>query len=217
MRFFFLVALFFPSGLFAQGFQFEWAGQLSGHSHVESESIVVANSGDSYTTGTYRDTADFDPGSGTLNLTTTLFSSNQLFIEKLDASGQLIWVKNIEAAINSFRPHIAIDNGDTYVAGRYTFTNGDIDPGPAEHIIDASNDAVMIKLNDDGEIIWVKNMAVGDGGAQTPTAIEVDTARNVIAIGDLSGAADFDPGSDTLLMVEDSGNVFIQKLDIDRS
>ena len=48
---------------------FVWAKQLGGTAQDRGESIVVDVYGNVYTTGWFEGTADFNPGSGTYNLT----------------------------------------------------------------------------------------------------------------------------------------------------
>ncbi|MBL0073076.1 MAG: hypothetical protein IPP34_15270 [Bacteroidetes bacterium] len=48
-------------------------------------------SGSIYVAGTFYQSADFDPGSGTYNLTSA--GSKDMFVSKLDNSGNFIWAK----------------------------------------------------------------------------------------------------------------------------
>src|SRR3990172_3253311 len=65
------------------------AKQMGGTSKDYGTSIAVDGSGNVYTTGVFAGTADFDPGSGTFNLTSA--GSYDIFISKLDASGNFLW------------------------------------------------------------------------------------------------------------------------------
>ncbi len=54
--------------------------------------LVVDNStGDIYVTGWYISITDFDPGEGTLMLTSNGFFYGGSFIQKLDSEGNLLW------------------------------------------------------------------------------------------------------------------------------
>ena len=46
-----------------------------------------------YVTGSFQDTADFDPGPATFNLITN--GGTDIFIQKLDAGGNFLWAKSI--------------------------------------------------------------------------------------------------------------------------
>lgn len=58
---------------------------MGGPSFAHGNSISVDASGNVYTTGYFAGTVNFDPGSGTFNLTAA--GNQDIFISKLDASG----------------------------------------------------------------------------------------------------------------------------------
>ena len=84
----------FISKLDASG-NFVWAKQMGGIAYDKCYSIAIdtAGSGALYTTGVFEGTADFDPGAGTLNLTPA--GQYDIFISKLDSSGNFVWAKRI--------------------------------------------------------------------------------------------------------------------------
>jgi len=55
----------------------------------EGYSVAVDSSGNVYTTGYFEGTVDFDPGAGTTNLTSN--GNYDVFVSKLDSSGNLVW------------------------------------------------------------------------------------------------------------------------------
>jgi hypothetical protein len=60
---------------------FAWAKKMGGMQPDEGHSIAVDGFGNIYTTGGFMGTADFDPGSGTANLTSA--GANDIFVSKL--------------------------------------------------------------------------------------------------------------------------------------
>ncbi|MBL0073077.1 MAG: SBBP repeat-containing protein [Bacteroidetes bacterium] len=56
-----------------------WAKQLGGISYDYATSIAVDAAGNVYTAGSFEGTADFDPGSGTFNLTASSSNADILF------------------------------------------------------------------------------------------------------------------------------------------
>ena len=56
-------------------------------------SVAVDSSGNVYTTGYFSGTSEFDPGSGTSDLTSN--GDEDVFVSKLDSSGYLVWAKNL--------------------------------------------------------------------------------------------------------------------------
>lgn len=79
----------------AQNLNFLWAKQMSGATTDEGYSIAVDANGNVYTTGAFTGTADFnpstDPNTGTYNLTAV--GNYDIFVSKLDASGNFVWAK----------------------------------------------------------------------------------------------------------------------------
>ncbi len=113
----------------AQDVSLLWAKQMGGASSDGGESIVVDANGNVYTTGYFNGTADFDPGPERLIL--HLLVLENIFISKLDASGNFVWAKKIGAASDDDEGFsIAVDaSGNVYVTG-YFFGTVDFDPGP---------------------------------------------------------------------------------------
>ena len=64
-----------------------WARQFGGTGIDAGFSVAVDGSGNVYLTGHFSDTVDFDPGGGTLNLTSA--GNTDVYVVKLDSSGDL--------------------------------------------------------------------------------------------------------------------------------
>ena len=83
-------ALSFTAAM-AQNVNLEWAKQLGGASGDQGSLIAVDASGNVYTTGRFKVTADFDPSAGTFNMTSA--GGFDVFVSKLDTSGNFLWAK----------------------------------------------------------------------------------------------------------------------------
>ncbi len=75
----------------AQSPVFSWAKGMGGSGSDVGLSITTDAIGNTYVTGHYSNTVDFDPGPGVTNLTAN--GSRDIFIQKLDPNGNLLWVK----------------------------------------------------------------------------------------------------------------------------
>jgi len=104
---------------------FVWAKGMGGTGVDEGGSIVADSSGNIYTTGVYQGTADFDPGISTTNLTSA--GSSDIFITKLDSSGNFVWAKSMGGAGDDFGKGIVLDSGNVYIVGDFQGT-ADFDP-----------------------------------------------------------------------------------------
>ncbi len=110
-----------PSG------NFIWAKRMGGFIQDWGHSIAMDGSGNVYTTGFFAGTADFDPGAGTSNLTSAGWVD--IFISKLDATGNFGWAKSIGGIYDDIAYSIAVDSsGNVYTNGYFSGTV-DFDPG----------------------------------------------------------------------------------------
>ncbi len=112
-----LAFLFFTQ--FATAQDFVWAKQMGGTNNDYALSIAIDATGNVYTIGTFWETADFDPGIGTFNLTSA--GSFDIFISKLDVAGNFVWAKRIGGISQDYARSINIDAlGNIYFTGAFT-------------------------------------------------------------------------------------------------
>ncbi|MEP3118082.1 MAG: SBBP repeat-containing protein, partial [Alphaproteobacteria bacterium] len=191
-----------------------WAKNVGGTGHDFAYSIEVDSSGNSYVTGAFNGTADFDPGAGTTNLTSA--GSSDVFIAKYNSDGTLAWAKNVGGTISDYGQSIAIDSsGNSYVTG-YFYGTADFDPGAGTTNLTSAgtSDTFIAKYNSDGTLDWAKN--VGGTNGDQGQSIQVDSSGNSYITGNFQGTADFDPGAGTTNLTS-AGNddAFIAKYNSD--
>lgn len=124
----------------------KWVKQIGAGSHDQGRSIAFDASGNVYTTGTFNGTVDFDPGPGTYFLTST--AVEDVFISKLDSSGNFIWAGKWGGASFDLGLSIAVDSsGFVYTTGLFQGTV-DFDPGAGTFNLTANfMDGFVVKLN----------------------------------------------------------------------
>lgn len=192
-----------------------WAKRMGGIQDDYGYSSAVDGSGNVYTTGFFSDVADFDPGPGIANLTASGFSRD-IFVQKLDASGNFVWAKRMGAGGNHYGYSIALDgSGNVHTTGRFSNTV-DFDPGAGTANLTAlSIDVFVQKLDTDGNYIWAKQMVgSGDDPSASGRSIAVDGSGNVYTTGDFEETVDFDPGAGTANLTSVGGDdIFVSKLD----
>ncbi len=192
---------------------FVWAKGVGGTSSDQVQSLVIDGAGSVYFTGNFFGTCDFNPGSGTFNLTSA--GSADAFICKLDVSGNFAWAMKAGANSDDRASSIALDNsGNTLTTG---FFDGvvDFDPGPAVNNLSSafnSTDAFVVKLDSSGNYIWAKK--TGGNNYDSGRNITSDANGNVYFSGYYTGTVDFDPDTSSYLLPgHSSGDLFISKLD----
>ena len=190
---------------------FIWARSFGGSSDDIGRSITVDASGNVYTTGYFQGTADFDPGTGTANITSA--GNEDIFIQKLDASGNFLWAKSFGGSLADYGLSIAVDAaGNVYTTGYFQGT-ADFDPGAgtANHSSIGNEDIFVQKLDTSGDFVWARSF--GDSNSDRGNSICVDASGNVYTTGGFDGTVDFDPGAGTTnLTSEGSLDVYVQKL-----
>ncbi len=131
--------------------EFVWAKSISGNTNSPFEnnfsfSIKLDKAGNSYVSGYFWGIADFDPGTSLVSLTST--GASDIFILKLNPSGDFVWVKQFGGANIDVTRSSALDaSGNIYTTGWFRDIS-DFDPGPGTALLTASNaDIVIFKLS----------------------------------------------------------------------
>ena len=194
---------------------FIWAKKMGGDSADASHSIALDGSGNICTTGSFKGTADFDPGASTFNLSS---NKDNIFVSKLDAAGNFVWAKQMVGTFQGYGNSVATDlSGNVYTTGYFIGTT-DFDPGVGNFTltsVSGVHDIFVSKLDGAGNFIWAKQF-VGTSYNNRGLGITVDASNNVYTTGIFYGIADFDPsiGVYNLLPPWGSYASFISKLDV---
>src|SRR5690606_14408627 len=172
----------------AQDISLEWAADIGSQSG-STPSITIDTEGNTYISGTFNGTIDFDPGLGVYNLTSPI-AEGGMYIVKLNSTGNLVWAKaflptgfNVTAFMNA----IAVDSdGNVYTTSSYSGL-WDFNPGSGVYTLPnpgilvtggAARNTFIAKLNSNGNFVWAKHF---NGGASVNqgVSIAVDNGGNV--------------------------------------
>lgn len=192
-----------------------WAKSVGGTAVDVAYSLVVDLSGNTYITGRFQGTSDFDPGAGIHNLTASNGAAD-IYFAKYDNLGNYMWANIITSGWGQ-GVDIDIDNtGNVYITGFFMGT-GDFDPGPATAFITGVfpiSNIYFAKYDNNGNYIWAYNIeSTFWTQSGIGTAIDVDGTGNVYLTGGFSDTVDFDPGAATqnLFSVGGTSDIFIAK------
>ena len=197
----------------------EWAFGFVGNGNEEGHAIALDDAGNTYLTGRFQGTVDFDPSpGGTFNLTSQ--GSTDIFIQKLDSQGNFVWAKSFGGSlIDEGLDIVVTSSNEIVIAGTFTLTV-DFDPGPGTFNLNAPSDGriFLLKLDSSGNFVWAK--AIGgssyyDGNVNIERhSLDIDDNDNLFLIGDFDDSPDFDPSASTLNLTSNgSKDVFIISLD----
>jgi hypothetical protein len=209
----FITFLLLSIALRAQNF--EWAKSFGGTDSERSTYITADTSGSLYILGYFAGTADFDPGIGIVNHTSQ--GERDIFLQKLDANGNLLWAKSFGGASDDFALSLCIDNSENIVITGYFEGIVDFDPGIGTTSLTSAGeqDVFIQKLDADGNFLWAKSF--GGPDLEYSNSISLDQLGNIYITGPFGGnSIDFDPGPQvTTLSGNGFSDVFIEKLDPD--
>ncbi|MCC6186571.1 MAG: SBBP repeat-containing protein [Chitinophagaceae bacterium] len=180
---------------------FVWVKQIGGNGDDIAKSIKISDSGNIYITGSFNGKADFDPNTAEEDTAYLEAAGNRdMFITKLDLSGNLIWVKNVgttDATCSGITVDVDFQN-NVFVAGNFT-DSIDFDPDTTNFVMTSQgmNDVFVTKFDKDGAFKWVKTM----GGAyeDSCTFMSIDNAVNIYTVGSFNDTADFNPAKEKAL------------------
>jgi hypothetical protein len=172
---------------------FLWARTWGGGHDDRGQAVSVDGLGNVYVTGSFKQTADFDPGDGVVE-----YSSNgqsDAFLSRFNSSGDFQGVRVWGGSNDDESDGILIDGtSNMYVTGGFRNTI-DFDPGPGTcyRASNGSVDAFLSKFDSIGNFLW----AVTWGGAWIDGCYSpsVDNSDNILVTGRFAVIADFDPGS----------------------
>lgn len=179
------------------------AGGIGAGNQDYGVGIVADESGNSYVTGIFGNTIYF----GSISLTS--YGNDDIFIAKLDASGNWEWSKQFGSSYIDDGNGIAIDpSGNLYCTGAFS---GSVDFGSTTlSSSGGTEDIYLCKMDSSGDVLW----AVKAGGL-TPdygNAIQRDDAGNLFVTGWYSATATFGSSSVT---TSGGNEVFIARCDSD--
>lgn len=172
-----------------------WARTMGSGLDDVGVDIITDPAGNVYHTGYFKVTADFDPGPGVYNLSTSGgVSNNDGYIQKLDPNGIHLWSGHLKGNGNDQPTAITIDKiNNIYVSGTFS---GTIDMNPfisqTQNLTAAGGtDGFVLSLRVADSTCWFYNI----GGATNDNAqgIAVDSLFYVYSVGNFSGTVDFDP------------------------
>ncbi|MGH7175870.1 MAG: SBBP repeat-containing protein, partial [Tepidisphaeraceae bacterium] len=195
-----------------------WSRQFKGAGSVQPTAIALDAGGNVLSTGTLTGQTDFDPGTGTRNLSSSSATDQDFYVSKLNASGQFSYVGRI-GGTGSGAAHDLVVNpaGDAFLTGFFTGTS-DFNPGSNTFNLNAGGSGIaafVLRLNSAGGFVFARQF--GASGVQAVgNGIALDSDDNIYFTGPFRETVDFDPGSGTFNLVSgriDQYDGFVVRLD----
>ena len=190
----------------------QWTRTFGGTSNENGYRLELDASNNIYAVGQFGNTVDFDPGVGVASV--TALGSLDVFVLKLSSNGIFQWVKTF-GGTQSVLPYSFVRDfsGNLIITGYFNGTT-DFDPGAgtANKTAIANSDAYILKLDVNGNFLWVATM--GGIGTSNGKEIAADGSGNIYSVGTFTSTIDLDPGIGTTSVTSNTNatDMFILKL-----
>ncbi len=169
----------------AQNFKYGGTKTICGLGYSVPKDFKIDKDGNIYTVGIFAGEIDLDPGPDSLKFNSP--SASNVFVQKLNKNGALVWGKSIGGPRNEFVSGIDIDSdGNVYVYGNFdssiNFTEPDF---KGKRISSGFTDPFLLKFDSNGNYVW----ALVDGLPGT----EYDKTLNITSENDIIITREYDP------------------------
>lgn len=188
----------------------QWVTGMGSNPFEQVSAVAVNDSGQVYLTGEFYGNVDFDPGPGVYYLTSA--GNTDIFVQKLDSSGEFLWAYRLGGAGNDAPVDLQLDSaGRMFLLGNFQ-GSADLAPGSASLIFDEAEGSMFAQcVSPEGQLQWVRQW--GGAIAEQAIAMSVEASGGMAIIGYFRGAADFDPGVNTAVLASSHDDIFLLRLD----
>jgi hypothetical protein len=191
---------------------FVWAKQIMGKCEEYPKAITIDKAQNVILSFESCDTIDADPGSGVYKLIPHTPGHRDVFIVKLNSSGNFMWGSSAGSRyLNHVISTSTDDSGNVYSAGTFedtvVFTQGS---GKFSLISAGDQDVFLLKLNAAGDFQWAKR--IGNRLYNNAGYMNTDASGNIYMAGIFRDTLDFDPGSGVYNKFSQYGAYYILKL-----
>ena len=174
-----------------------WAKQIACFTNGNLQAITSDASANIFITGSFADSADFDPGAAVHMMYSN--GSEDIFLAMYDPSGNYLWAISIGADQLDRGLSLATDDAGNVLLAGYFRDTVDFDPGAGTNIqaISGGNafarNLFIASFSNSGLLNWVNVIP------STNDFIDINSnvGGNVYATGLFTGTIDFDPGAGT--------------------
>ncbi len=155
-----------------------WSNRLSSTLTDMTRAVAYDASGNAYAVGTFEGAAIL------INRTLSSEGGRDVFVAKLNSTGNVIWLKQLGGAGQGDAMDVAVDaSGNPVVTGYFT---GVLRAGSTQ-LTATSTDAFVVKMAaSNGAVTWAR--AMGGAGSQAANAITVLANGQVVTVGQFQNA-----------------------------
>ncbi len=186
--------------------------------HLEAQ-LQVDSQGNIYVASDFYETVDLDPGAGVTNVTsfnnlqiTASLFANDVYIVKLNSDGVFQWGKRY-GSIYADGIDIAVGHNDKLVAAlHYRGTLYMATNPTSTYQAGSDNDISLFTLDENGNIIWVKNIGSANNN-EWSTHVSIAPTGDILLSGVFFETIDLDPGTGTTNFSATAADAFVARYD----
>jgi hypothetical protein len=161
-----------------------WAKSYGGADGDIATSVATDASGNAYVTGIFSGSVMV---MGSFTLTNASTGTNDMFLAKIDAAGNVVWAKNAGGTSHDKPFSIALDlSGNIFVAGAFGSSSINFGTGALNNT-STTDDAFLVKYDQTGAALWARS--AGGTSPDQATAVSTDSVGNVYIAGKFSSAS----------------------------
>src|SRR5690606_23683624 len=175
-----LLSFFLSIQAIAQTYQ--WTKTTGGDNFDQLTSITSDEFGNTYSTGHFVGTVDFDPGPNVFNLSSneTGYELN-VYVQKLDPQGNFVWAITFPEVNFDYGNSITIDSsGNLIITG-------------SSEVFGMSSNILIFKLDPQGNVLFFN--IYGNNLQDNGISVVTDAQNNIYTIGQFQNTIDIDPGA----------------------
>lgn len=156
--------------------------------------LAVDPAGNSYLTGAFRDTLDFDPGPGVESRVAN--GNRDIYVASYTSTGGFRYAFNVGGGFDDLGNAVAVDAaGNCFVTGSF-IDQADFDPGPQTLTLTSagSEDFFLASYTGTGDLRFA--FGLGSSNPMKGFGVAVDALGYPHVTGNFTNLVDFDPGPD---------------------
>lgn len=186
---------------------FRFAVAAGGTQRDRGLAIAVDAAGNSFVTGAFGGSVDFDPGPGSATLVSN--GADDVFLASYDGSGALRYALGAGSALTDIGRGVAVDAaGHAFITGEFA-DQADFDPGVGVWTLTSGGGQDLFLASYDGAGDLRFAFGLGNSNAVVGHAAAIDASGGVHVTGSFRNAVDFDPGPGDATLVTSSTAAFV--------
>ena len=190
---------------------FEWVLHIkSTQDGIRAGNIALDADNNVYNTGVFTSSAQFITETGSETLSGVM---DNIFVQKIDAEGKLLWLKQLDSTSLIFAPSMAVDaQKNVYVSASFG-EQINLDPEQSNYSLVAVDgfDSFTLKLDSTGQFAWARH--IGGNDAQISRSVATSPNKDVYVMGEFGTEVDLDmDGIGSRFISMGSTDLFLQKL-----